>query len=165
MQTQVPRIRSSHPILSRRPRDSSPIDWFAMDAMREVYDEVYTYTMGRPGFMLQHVVDAQAAQTANEETKPMGVIFALVGLYLHVERQFSGGEVQKVHMRMGRQKRRWPAIALPQCRGSMTAADVLAAPEGRERDHAIDEWCRSVWTAFRESRQTIVDLLREYQIS
>lgn len=133
--------------------------------MREAYDEVYAYTMGRPGFILQHVVDAYSAQTANDETKPMGLIFALVGLYLHVERNVSGDEVQKLHMRMARQKRQWPAIALPPERGSMTAADVLAVPESRERDHAIDEWCRSVWTAFRDSRQTIIDLVSEYQSS
>jgi hypothetical protein len=46
----------------------------------------------------------------------------------------------------------------------MTASDVLIAAAGPERDRAIDDWCRSVWAAFRESRQTIVDLLREYQI-
>jgi Family of unknown function (DUF5946) len=133
-----------------------------MDTRRDAYDEVYAYTMGRSGFTLQHVVDAFAAQTASAESKPIGVIFALVGLYLSVERQFSGSQVQKVHMRMGRQKRQWPAIALPRDRGAMTAADVLAIPEGRERDRAIDEWCGSVWTAFRDSRQTIVNLLREY---
>jgi hypothetical protein len=136
-----------------------------MDAMREAYDEVYAYTMGRPGFILQHVVDAYAAQTARDGSKPMGVIFALVGLYLHVEEQRSGSEVQQVHMRMGGRKRKWPAVTLPRDRGRMTAADVLKAAEGPERDHAIDEWCRSVWTAFRDSRQTIVDLLRESRIS
>ena len=60
-----------------------------MDAMREAYDEVYAYTIGRPGFILQHVVDAHAAQTASDESKPTGIIFALVGLYLHVEKHFS----------------------------------------------------------------------------
>ena len=33
-----------------------------MDTMRAAYDEVYVYTMGRPGFILQHVVDAFAVQ-------------------------------------------------------------------------------------------------------
>jgi uncharacterized protein DUF5946 len=136
-----------------------------MAATHEPYDEVYAYTMGRAGFILQHVVDAYAAQTASDGSKPIGVIFALVGLYLHVEKQFSGSEVQKVHMRMARQKRPWPAITLPRDRGGMTAADVLAVLEGRERDNAIDEWCRSVWAAFGDSRRIIVDLLREYQIS
>ena len=138
-----------------------------MDAMRKAYDEVYVYTMGRDGvsFTLQHVVDAFAAQTASADSKPIGVIFALVGLYLHVEKQYSGRQVQRVHMKLGQQKGQWPAVPLPRDRGSMTVIDVLAVPEGSERDLAIDSWCRSVWTAFRDSRHTIVDLLREYQIT
>ena len=28
-------------------------------------------------------------------------------------------------------------------------------PAGPERDTAIDDWCRSVWTAFSSNRQTI----------
>ena len=142
------------------------INWLAMeDPMRSAYDAVYAYTMGRGAFVLQHVVDAYAVQTANDRSKPIGIIFALVGLYLHVERQFSGTDVQRVHMRLGREKRPWPTITLPQHRGTVTAADVLEAAPGPERDSAIDEWCRSVWQAFGDSRQTIVDLLREYQIS
>jgi hypothetical protein len=89
----------------------------------------------------------------------------LIGLYLRVERSFSGRQVQKAHMDIGRRKRQWPTILLPESRGSMTVADVLAAPAGRERDIAIDDWCRSVWTAFRGSRQTIIDLLQEDRIA
>jgi hypothetical protein len=46
--------------------------------------------MGRPGFILQHVVDGFAVQTASEGSRRIGVVFGLAGLYLHVERQFSG---------------------------------------------------------------------------
>src|SRR5260221_5857950 len=105
---------------------------------RAVYEEVYVYTIGRPRFILQHVVDASAVQTAGDVSKPIGVVFGLVGLYLHVERQFSGHQVQKAHMKLGRQKREWPSVYLPEDRGSMTVADVLAAPAGPERDMAID---------------------------
>jgi hypothetical protein len=135
-----------------------------MDTMRAAYDEVYVYTMGRPGFILQHVVDAFAVQTANDNSKPIGVVFGLVGLYLHVEKQFSGHEVQKAHMQLGRKKREWPRVYLGEDRGSMTVAAVLPASAGPERDRAIDEWCRSVWTAVAANRQIIIDLLREYQI-
>src|SRR5947209_12675924 len=124
-----------------------------MDTMRVAYDEVYVYTMGRPRFILQHVVDAFAVQTANAESKPMGIVFGLIGLYLHVEKQFSGHEVQKVHMKLGRGKREWPRVYVPEDRGSMTVAEVLAAPVGPERDMAIDNWCRCVWTAFGANRQ------------
>ena len=132
--------------------------------MRSAYDEVYAYTMNRPGFILQHVVDAYGAQTASSDGKPIGIVFALVGLYLHVERAFSGRQVQKAHMELGRRKRAWPIVDLPADRGAMTVVDVLAIPGGVERDKAIDDWCESVWTAFRANRQAIVELLREYQI-
>jgi hypothetical protein len=133
-----------------------------MDPLGAAYDEVYAYTMGRPNFILQHVVDAFVAQTASEDSKPIGVVFALVGLYLHVEQQVPGRQVQQVHQQLGRRKRQWPLVDLPKDRGAMTVADVLAAPAGPERDRAIDEWCQSVWTAFRGNRQMIVDLLQEY---
>jgi len=136
-----------------------------MHCTRAAYDEVYAYTMGRPGFILQHVVDAFAVQTANDESRPIGVVFGLVGLYLHVEKQFSGRQVQRIHMELGRRKREWPRVYVPEDRGSMTVADVLAASAGPERDMAIDNWCRSVWTAFDANRQTIIALLREYQIT
>jgi hypothetical protein len=136
-----------------------------MDTACAVYDEVYVYAIGRPKFILQHVVDAFAVQTASDGSKPIGVVFGLVGLYLHVERKFSGYQVQKAHMVLGCRKREWPRVYLPEGRGSITVADVLAAPAGPERDMAIDDWCRAVWTAFGRNRQTMVDLLREYQIA
>jgi hypothetical protein len=54
---------------------------------------------------------------------------------------------------------------VPEDRGSITVADVLAASAGPDRDMAIGNWCRSVWTAFDANRQTIIALLREYQIT
>ena len=136
-----------------------------MDPLRAACDEVYVYTMGRPSFILQHVADAFTLQTATKETKPIALVFGLVGLYLHLEKQFSGRQVQEMHMKMGRFKRVWPSIHLPQDRGSISVLDVLAAPPGPERDRAIDDWCRSVWTAFAGNRPTIVSLMREYQIT
>jgi hypothetical protein len=132
--------------------------------MRAAYDEVYAYTMGRPGFILQHVVDAFGAQTATRETKPIRVVFSLVGLYLRVEKEFSGRQVQQAHIELGRRKRAWPAVALPKHRGAMTAIDVLAAAAGDDRDKAIDEWCASVWTAFKDNRAPIIGLLDEHGI-
>jgi hypothetical protein len=135
-----------------------------MDTVRTAYEEVYAYTMGRPGFILQHVVDAFAVQTADDQSKPISVVFGLVGLYLRVERQFSGRQVQRVHMELGRRKRVWPALLLPAERGSITVVEVLAANAGAERDRAIDDWCGSVWAACIANREAIIALLGEYQI-
>jgi hypothetical protein len=130
------------------------------------YDELYVYTMsrGREQFILQHVVDAQAAQTADARTKPLGLTFSLVGLYLHVERGFSGRQVQQVHMELARTKRPWPAIRLPVERGPLTPSDVLAAPAGADRDAAIDRWCASVWACYSAARPQIIELLQAARI-
>jgi hypothetical protein len=128
------------------------------------YHELYAYTMGRPRFILQHVVDANRAQTVGADGKPIGIVFALVGLYLHLERGFTGAQVQQAHMTLGRTKREWPAIPLPERRGQMTPEDVMAAPEGAERDAAIDRWCASVWAEYEGSRGVIVRLLQDGKI-
>ncbi|HKV26244.1 MAG TPA: DUF5946 family protein [Candidatus Acidoferrum sp.] len=135
-----------------------------MDPARSAYEEVYVYTMGRPGFILQHVADAFTVQTATPKIKPIALVFGLAGLYLHLEKNFSGRQVQKMHMKMARFKRVWPTLPLPEDRGGFSVLDVLAAVPGPARDRAIDVWCRSVWSAFAGARPAIVSLLREYDI-
>ncbi len=132
----------------------------------DAYDELYAYSMGRKHFILQHVVDAHMAQRARAvNPPPIGAIFALAGLYLHVEKGFSGTAVQSAHRIMGNRKRRWPDIVWPVERGCVTAETVLAVEAGPARDEAIDGWCASVWSTFRPgNRNTIVTLLAEYGI-
>jgi hypothetical protein len=130
---------------------------------KDAYNELCYYTLAHrdPTFIHQCVVDAFAAQHADEQTKPIKLTFALIGLYLHVEKEFSGKRVQRVHMDLGAHKQLWPSFAVPENRGSLTVADVLAVPAGPERDEAIHAWCASVWEAFRDQRQTVAELLRE----
>jgi len=125
----------------------------------------YTLNHGDPAFIHQHVVDAYAAQNANERTKPIAIAFALAGLYLHVEKNLTGRQVQLAHMKMAKNKRDWPSFTLPAGRGAITERDVLAAPEGSKRDAMIEEWAAAVWTAFRHHRDTVVDLLRRCGIT
>lgn len=135
-------------------------------AEQNAYEELqcYTLTHGDPAFIHQHIVDAWGAQRANSNTKPIRLAFALVGLYLHVERGFSGRQVQRVHTALSRRSRSWPSFPLPANQGAVTVIDVLAAPPGARRDRAIDEWCASVWRAFRESHRTVRELLEEHGI-
>ena len=116
-----------------------------------------------PAFVHQHVVDTWMAQHADETTKPIGLAFALIGLYLHLEKGFSGRKVQLAHMALGRTKRAWPPFALPSDRGSITAADVIAAPPGEERIRAIDAWASSAWDAFRGSHGAVAALVKQYE--
>ena len=131
------------------------------------YDELcaYTLTHGDPAFIHQHVVDAFAAQNASEASKPIGVTFALVGLFLHVEKEFTGRQVQRVHTQLARRKQSWPSFALPADRGGITAIEVMKAPEGPDRDRAIHDWAAAVWSAFAANRETIITLLSEHRIT
>jgi hypothetical protein len=130
---------------------------------RENYDELSYYTLAHPdpAFIHQHIVDAYAAQHADENTKPIGLAFALMGLYLSLEKGYSGKEVQRAHMRLGRRRKQWPAFDLPKDRGAITVADVMMAPPGPERDAMIRKWAASVWAAYRESHQQVADLVQE----
>jgi hypothetical protein len=130
---------------------------------RAAYDELAAYALahGDPAFIHQHVVDAFAAQHATEDSKPIGVAFALIGLYLHLERGRSGREVQQAHIRLARRRRQWPVFSLPATRADLTIRDVLAAAPGPERDRTIDAWCGSVWEAWSGSHASVVALLDE----
>ena len=81
---------------------------------QDAYDRLQCYTLahGDPAFLHQHIVDAWAAQHADDRTKPIGLTFALVGLYLHLEKGY--------------------------------------------------RWCASVWEAFRESQQSVAQLLERH---
>ncbi len=133
----------------------------------EAYNELCCYTLihGGADFIHQHVVDAFAAQDASPHDNPIRLTFALVGLYLHVERGFSGRDVQLAHMKLGRNKKQvWPKFELPNDRGQINALAVLAAPSDK-RDATIYNWTRSVWLAFAAQRDKIEGLLAEHGIS
>jgi hypothetical protein len=97
-----------------------------VDARRRL--RASTLTSGDATFVHQHVVDACAAQHADETTTPMAIAFALVGLHLLVEGGMTGGEGRRVHIHLGRQKHQWPLSAVPQDCGAMAAAEVMRAP-------------------------------------
>ncbi|UWZ83041.1 DUF5946 family protein [Occallatibacter riparius] len=108
---------------------------------------VCTLTLGDATFVHQHVVDAWAVQHATEDSKPIAVMFGLIGLYLHLERGFNGREVQRAHMQLGTPRRTWSMPELPERRGAIRVDDVLEAVPGLDLQVMIDVWCNSVWEA------------------
>jgi ribosomal protein L4 len=119
----------------------------------------YTLSRGDAEFIHQHAVDAHAAQHADDKTKALTVAFALIGLYLYVEKGFTGREVQRAHTQLASRRKQWPAFKLPKQRGTITVADVVDAEAGGPRDHMIGEWCCEVWSTWKESRTQVVDLV------
>jgi hypothetical protein len=136
-----------------------------MDKLEEQYNELafYTLSLQDQSFIHQHIVDAQSAQTADENTKPIKITFALVGLYLYVEKGFTGKQVQEMHGIMAENKKQWPDIVLPIERGEINVAEVVAASPGEERDKMIRSWCEAVWNAYGNSRDLIISLVEQYE--
>jgi hypothetical protein len=126
----------------------------------EAFQELSFYTLahGRASFIHQLAVDAFAAQHASESSKPISVVFSLLGLYLHLEHGFSGKQVQRAHMQLARVQRQWQPMPLPAERGTITVHKVLAEAPGPARDAMIEKWCASVWAACAPCRAAIVKL-------
>ncbi len=86
---------------------------------QEQFNELSYYTISHtsPSFIHQHIVDAYNAQYADENTKPIAIAFALIGIYLYVERNYSGKEVQKAHMQLAKKRKHWPVFDLQAAEG------------------------------------------------
>ena len=136
------------------------MDGEAAQDQQELYNQLAYYTLahGDRRFIHQHVVDAFAVQNADANTKPIAGAFGLFGLFLHIERGYSGRDVQRAHMRLAKRRKQWPRFELPRDRGDVSAAEVLAAQPGPERDEAIESWCRSVWQACAAIQQQVRNL-------
>lgn len=134
------------------------------EELQEKFYELSYYTMAHPdpAFIHQHIVDAFTAQTADENTKPIGITFSLIGLCLYLEKNYTGKQVQLAHMSLVRHKRDWPKFDLPESRGEIGIEDVLNEPAGPERDEKIREWCASVWAAYSGSHTKVLDLISRY---
>jgi hypothetical protein len=134
-----------------------------MTSQQDEFNELSFYTLAHPDmvyFIHQHIVDAFQAQTANQDTKPIGLIFSLLGLYLFLEKGYTGRQVQQAHMRLAQNKKAWPQLPLPAQRGAITVSSVLKSEPGPDRDQKIKEWCSSVWNAYADWHSTIAALAK-----
>jgi hypothetical protein len=129
----------------------------------EKFNELSYYTLEHPDkgyFIHQHIVDAFQAQAADENTKPITIVFSLLGLYLYLEKSYTGRQVQLAHMKLAQNKHRWTLLDLPKQRGTITVSDVLKIESGLIRDLTIKEWCKSVWNAYHEWHPVIATLAK-----
>ena len=136
-----------------------------MPSQQDLYNELSYYTLSHtdPVFIHHPAVDAFEAQTANEQTKPITITFALMGLYLYLEKNYSGKQVQMAHMKVAQHTNIvWPTFILPAQRGVVTVADVLQGNPGEERDMLLNKWCVSVWDAYAKSHKQVADFLDRY---
>ncbi|MFM8451221.1 MAG: DUF5946 family protein [Haliscomenobacter sp.] len=127
------------------------------------YLELTYYTLSHPdpAFIHQQVVDAQTAQTATTDTKPLALTFALTGLFLYLEKGFTGKEVQDFHVFMSKNKTTWPDLFIPERNCTLSVHDVLQEQPGITRDQKIREWCLAVWASYLPVQSKLKNFLSE----
>jgi hypothetical protein len=139
-----------------------------MSAVSETEDYhalcAYTLSHADPAFLHQYVVDTHCIQNASAETKGIAMSFALLGIYLAVEKNISGKQVQRFHMQMARVRKTWPRFTPPSAPASITASDVMAAPPGAPRDRMILVWAEAVWNSCSAEVQTQVRALAHSEL-
>jgi len=130
----------------------------------DLYNQLAFYTLAHPdpSFIHQHAVDAYTAQNADNTTKPIALVFALIGLYLHVEKGYTGKQVQRAHMQLANRSNTWPKLPLPAEHGNIRIEHVLAADPGPARDAMIERWCAAVWNASLASHSATAAIAREH---
>ena len=129
----------------------------------ELFEQISFYTLSHPDsdyFIHQLAVDAYTAQTATEDTQQISLVFALVGLYLFAEKNFTGKQIQEAHLLFAKYKDDLPEVILPEERGNITIRDVLQSTE--DRDEMIKRWCVSVWKAYEINREKIKQFCDKY---
>jgi hypothetical protein len=127
------------------------------------YDELCAWSLSRgdAAFVHQLVVDCWAAQQATAESKAISPVFALIGLYLHLEHGYSGRQVQLAHMKLAKNRNQWPKLLPPRERGSVTVEEAHRAQGDAARDAAIERWCYSVWESWKDSQPAIRELAKQ----
>jgi len=122
----------------------------------------YTLVLGDPEFIHHHVADAYTAQTATYPVNGIGICFALTRLYFHFEKDYTGREVQQMHILMSKNKRSWSKFYLPDQCGTITVSTILLYSPGTERNEKIHAWAMDVWDCFRVNKERIIALLNNF---
>ena len=118
----------------------------------QVYSDLLCYTVAKQDeeFIHQHAVDAYAAQHAGGTTRNITVAFGLIGLYLALEKGYTGKQVQRAHMQIAKRRKVWPRLEPPRQRAGVTVMDVLKVQDGMAKDAMIRQWMAAVWESWAD---------------
>ena len=121
-------------VLSDRYFDS-PDRFNASGECRQIFSDLTCYTVSKRDaeFIHQHAVDAYEAQHAGGQTRNITVAFGLIGLYLALEKGYTGKQVQQAHMRIAKIRRDWPRLEPPARPAGITVLDVLKMAQRKMR--------------------------------
>lgn len=121
----------------------------------ELFNELsgYTLSMGNTNFIHQFAGDAYGAQHAGAPTKNIRIAFALIGLCLAIEYNYTGRQAQLIHMKIPKQN--WETLEPPKEKAIITVADVLKANSDSERIVMINQWVNSVWNIWSQHHEWV----------
>jgi hypothetical protein len=133
----------------------------------ELYGELAANNMAEmdPFFHHQLCVDAYGAQHSGGPVKPITTVFSLVGLYLAVERGFTGRQVQNAHMKLAKKAEKgaeWPRLEPPERTWEITVSDVMCAEAGNSRKEMIKKWAETVWRSWAHQHDRIRTLCEKW---
>lgn len=130
---------------------------------RDLINELsaYTLSLNDDWFIHQLVVDTYAAQHAIKIQKGITTSFALIGLYLVYELEFTGRQVQRMHMNIANKRADWPKFDSPTSNWPLTVDDTLKVSEGDKRDLVIKKWGELVWQIWRKQHLAEIKSLIE----
>jgi hypothetical protein len=147
-------------------RHLGPADRFnASGECWQAFSDLSCYTVAKQdkSFIHQHAVDAYEAQHAGGQTRTIAVAFGLIGLYLALEKGYTGREVQRAHMQIAKIRKDWGRLEPPAHPAQLTVADVLMTGTDAERDAMILRWAAAVWESWADRqawvRETTDELL------
>lgn len=110
----------------------------------------------------QLTVDAYGAQHSGGDGRGIRIAYSLVGLYLALDRGWTGEAVRGAHQRMGRPQPHWPAFTRPAQVGLLTVLDVAEAGvwAGSVSGHsaAVQRWAAAVWAAWASRQLEVAEL-------
>jgi len=141
----------------------------------EALAELSAYTLTRldAEFIHQHVVDAYGAQHGGfqgsvRERRPasnIGVAFSLLGLYLALEKGYTGRQVQRAHMALGKWRKKYPPPGCSPERALLTVVDVMKAEPGAGREEMLKKWAAAVWDSWKAGQDWTRSLWKEFENS
>ena len=118
----------------------------------QVFSDLQCYTVAKqdPEFIHQHVVDTYEAQHAGGPTRTITVAFGLIGLYLAVEKGYTGRQVQLARMRIAKVRKVWPRLEPPGQPALLTVMDVLCSGPDADKDRMVRKWMTVAWESWAD---------------
>jgi hypothetical protein len=121
---------------------------------------VFTLSLRDKDFIHQLIVDTYAAQHSGPKVKPIDTAFALIGIYLTFEKDYTGKQVQRTHMFLGKKRTAWPRFNLPQNKSTLTVLDVLQSQES-QYEAMIRKWGKSVWKMWQPEHENVREFVEQ----